>query len=80
MTTDMIKTFIHAFITSNLDYCNILYYNLRTSTINNLQKIQNTAARLITGKMKHDHITPILKELHWLPIHKRIENNIDTNI
>ena len=36
-----------------------------------LQRVQNSAARL-TAK-KRDHVTAILKELHWLPIIKRIE-------
>ena len=33
----------------------------------------NSAARLVTGTRKYDHITPVLKQLHWLPINKRIE-------
>ena len=32
----------------------------------------DSAARLLTGSRKHDQITPILKELHWLPIQQRI--------
>ena len=38
-----------------------------------LQRIQNSAARLISRKRKYDHITPVLKELHWLPIEYRIK-------
>ena len=37
-----------------------------------LQRIQNTAARLVTLSRKSEHITPILRSLHWLPIHHRI--------
>ena len=33
-----------------------------------LQRLQNRAARLITGVGIRDHITPVLEELHWLPI------------
>ena len=36
------------------------------------QRIQNCAARLTAKIKKYDHITPILNELHWLPIEKRI--------
>ena len=32
--------------------------------------------RVITLAKKYDHITPVLKELHWLPVRKRIEFNI----
>jgi len=38
-----------------------------------LQAVQNAAARLITGTRRRDHITPILRQLHWLPIRQRIE-------
>ena len=37
-----------------------------------LQSIQNAAARLVTGAKKFDHITPVLRELHWLPIRQCI--------
>ena len=55
------KTFINVFITFKLDYCNTLYYSLPISLTNNLQKVQNTAAHLITGNTKYNHITPISK-------------------
>ena len=37
-----------------------------------LQSIQNAAARLVTGAQRFDHITPVLRNLHWLPIRNRI--------
>ena len=37
-----------------------------------LQKLQNRAARILTYTRKYDHISPILKSLHWLPVEKRI--------
>ena len=41
-----------------------------------LQRVQNNAARVVTHTQKHDHITSILKEQHWLPVRKRIEFKI----
>ena len=41
--------------------------------IHRLQKIQNFAARIVTGVRKYDNITPMLKELHWLPVAKQLE-------
>ena len=41
-----------------------------------LQRVQNVAARIVTGTKKHSHITPILRELHWLPVKFRIEYKI----
>ncbi len=67
---------IHAFITSRLDYCNSLYLGLPKSLLARLQMVQNAAARLLTGAKKHEHITPILASLHWLPVSFRIQLKI----
>ena len=63
---------VHAFISSKLDYCNGLFYGLPSSEIQKLQRLQNAAARLITRTKKFDHITPVLINLHWLPIEHRV--------
>ena len=40
--------------------------------------VQNAAARLITSVGKYDHITPHLRNLHWLPVRYRLEFKIAT--
>ena len=30
------------------------------------------AARLVTGTRRCDHITPLLRQLHWLPVRQRV--------
>lgn len=62
------ETLIHAFITSRLDYCNSLLYGTPQVQIDKLQRVQNAAARLIFKQPKFSHITPLLCQLHWLPI------------
>ena len=44
--------------------------------MNKLQRFQNAAARLVTNTPRICHITPILEDLHWLPIKYRIEFKI----
>ena len=51
---------------------NSLLVGVSKAQLAKLQRIQNAAARLITGAKIADHVTPILKSLHWLPVHLRI--------
>ena len=63
---------IHAFVTFKLDSYNSLLYSLPKYCIQKLQSVLNAAARLLSYTSKYDHITPVLAELHWLPVEKHI--------
>jgi len=69
---EITTSLITAFVTSRLDYCNSVLAGLPKLTIAPLQRVHNAAARLITGIGRHDHVTPALRKLHWLPIPRRI--------
>jgi hypothetical protein len=63
----------NALVSSKLDYCNSLYFNLPKSTLKHLQRVQNSLARAVVPSTRYtDHITPTLRKLHWLPIEERI--------
>ncbi len=55
-----------------LDYANALLYGLPKCVIYNLQKVQNSAARTLTGVPPREHITPVLQDLHWQPVRCRL--------
>ena len=59
---------VHASISSKLDSCNALLYGLPKSVIDKLQYVQNCAARLVTRTRSSEHVTPVLRRLHWLPV------------
>ena len=68
-----LECLVHACITTKLDYCNSLICRAPSTLINKLQRIQNIVARIITGHGRCEHITPVLKALHWLPVQQRIK-------
>ena len=59
---------MHALFISRIDYCNSLLYGLPAVLVAKLQRLQNSAARLISLTSYFHHITPVLKSLHWFPV------------
>ena len=66
------EAIIHAFVTTNLDYCNAILYGLPKVLLNRLQLVQNRAACIVTFTKKYEHITPSVMDLHWFPVEYRI--------
>jgi hypothetical protein len=78
LTNSTAEKVIHAFVSSRLDNGNSLLYGLPEYQIERLQRIQNTAARIVTKTPKFDHITTVRKNLHWLPVQQRIIFKLNT--
>ena len=76
LSTDTTKALVHAFVTSCVDYFNSLLYGLPASHLNKVQRVLNTAARLVCRAPRYCRITPLLYELHWLPVRQRISFKI----
>ncbi len=72
LTVGACKTLIQAWVIARLDYKNSTLCGLPVSLLTKLQKVQNRATRLVTGTSGREHITPKLKQLHWLPVEYRI--------
>ena len=71
LTVEASNTLTHAFISSRLDYGNALYCGIAEALIIRLQSVQNAAARLVTDVGRREHMTPVLRQLHWLPVRQR---------
>ena len=73
LSPEAAKVLVHSLVISRLDYGNVLLYGLPQTQLSRLQRIQNKAARVITRTPRRDHITPVLYDLHWLPVVWRIK-------
>ncbi len=52
LSTSELKKVIHAFISSHLDYCSLLYFGITQSCLSRLQLVPNAAARILTKSKK----------------------------
>ena len=76
LTRQNVECLVHALISSKIDYCNGLLYGIPAVHITKLQRVQNNAARLVTGISRFSSITLVLDALHWLPVVYRIQFKI----
>ena len=72
LSLEVTKILVHAFVTSRLDYCNSLLYGIPAAQLNKVQPVLNAAARLVCRAPRYCHISPLMRDLHWLPIRQRI--------
>ncbi|XP_076155180.1 uncharacterized protein LOC143138640 [Alosa pseudoharengus] len=73
LNQDATQLLVQAIVISRLDYCNALLTGLPACAVKPLQMIQNAAARLVYNQPKRAHVTPLLIQLHWLPMAARIK-------
>ena len=72
LNDEQCKLVVNSLVISCLDYGNALYYGITDKLLNQLQVIQNSAAKVVTKKFKYDHLGDDLIKLHWLTIKKRV--------
>ena len=72
LTLDACHAAVRSLVLSRLDYCNAILGGLNNRQLDRLQRVQNSAARVIYRVRQREHITPTLRTLHWLPIRMRI--------
>ena len=73
---EVLTALVIQLVLTKLDYCNSILYGSNKWALHKLQVVMNTAARLIFNARLTDHVSPLLDDLHWLPIAKRIPYKI----
>ena len=69
----VLRSLVGALVLSRLDYGCATLAGLPKTQLNRLQSVLNAAARLIYRARKYDHVSPLLRELHWLRVPERID-------
>ena len=70
---DVARMLACSIVGARLDYCNSVLHGAPTSSIQKLQRVQNSLARVVLQQPRMSHARPLLKSLHWLPVCQRIE-------
>ena len=73
LSRESTEMLVHAFTTSRVDYCNNLLYGLPNYQLNKLQRVLNASAKLVCNALRLCHVSPLLRNLHWLPVKARIQ-------
>ena len=65
---------VQSLVLSIINYCIRIWGTTNVTSMNNVQKLQNFAAKVAKGNaMKYDHATPIIQELGWLKVKEKHE-------
>ncbi len=63
---------VQSLVVSLVNYCIRIWCTTNAILLNNIQKLQNFAAKVaVGGARKYDHVSPIIKELRWLKIKEK---------
>ena len=69
---ETLQLLITPLVFSKMLYCSSVWSNTTLQNINRLQSIQNFASKIVTNSRKFDHVTPLLRELNWLPVKEQL--------
>ena len=73
-----LENVIHTLVFSPLFYCSPVWSSTSKKNVSKLQSVQNFAARVVTGSRKFEHITPVLRDLNWLPVSSMLKYTVGT--
>ena len=73
----IIIVIINVLVFGKLFYCSSVWSNTTQSNLDKLPALQNFACRIVSGARKFDYITPLLKDLRWLPVKQQLQVTFD---
>jgi len=73
LTHTTLLTLVHALVVTKVDYCSSVLSGISGQLLQRLQSVLNAAARLVFSARKSEHITPLLREIHWLKVPERTQ-------
>ena len=73
LTRPVLQSLVVSLVVPRLDYGNAALAGLPDNQLSRLQCVLNAAARLVFATRKHEPVSPLLRDLHWLPVPQRIE-------
>jgi len=73
LTRTTLLTLVHALVVTKADYCSSVLSGISGQLLQRLQSVFSAAARFVFSARKSEHITPLLRELHWLKVPERIQ-------
>ena len=82
LDTELLKTLVHTFVASRIDYCNSVLASSPKTITDEMQRVLNAAARLIFGTGKYDRGLSWLlhDELYWLDIPQWVQYKLSVTV
>ena len=72
VTRQVLQSLVVSLVLTRLDYGCATLAGCPAVLLYKLQSVMNAAARLVYSARKFEHVTPLLRELHWLHMPERI--------
>lgn len=69
----VLQSLVTSLVLTRLDYGNATLFGIPQYQFDRFQSVMNAAARLVFSASRYDHITPLLRQLHWLKAPERVE-------
>ena len=73
VTRPVLQSLVVSLVLTRLDFGSATLAGLPRQLLDRLQSVMNAAARLVYAARKYDHVTPLLRDLHWLCVPERID-------